>query len=47
MKRYLILLALCALAACSTTGNPLPLVAKDDPTWALAPDHLDMGSLPK
>lgn len=48
MKRYfLIALALCALAGCNTTGNPLPLVGKDDPTWKLTPDRLEFGSLPK
>ncbi len=41
-------LALCLLAGCSNvSGKPLPMVGKNDPTWALAPDHLDYGTLPQ
>lgn len=46
IRLCLILLAL-TLAACSTSGRPLPLVEKSDPTWDLAPDHLELGSLPQ
>lgn len=46
IRTFLILFAL-ALAACSTSGRPLPLVDKSDPTWPLAADHLDFGALPK
>lgn len=48
MIRWLIITAMFVqLAACSTSGKPLPLVDKSDPTWALAPDHLDYGALPR
>jgi hypothetical protein len=49
MTRYLIILTLFSvLTACAnTTGKPLPLVDKSDPTWALTPDRLEFGSLPK
>jgi hypothetical protein len=41
-------LTLCLLAGCANVkGNELPMVAKSDPTWALTPDHLDFGALPK
>jgi hypothetical protein len=41
-------LAACLLAGCgNVSGKPLPMVGKDDPTWALAPDHLDYGTLPQ
>ena len=41
-------LALCLLAGCSNvSGKPLPMVGKNDPTWALVPDHLDYGTLPQ
>ena len=40
-------LALCLLAGCvNVSGKPLPMVGKNDPTWPLAPDHLDYGTLP-
>lgn len=45
--KALVMLALIALAACSTSGKPLPLVDKNAPTWALEPDHLELGALPK
>lgn len=47
MKNCMILLALCALAACNTPGKPLPMVDKGDPTWALPPDHMAYGAMPK
>ena len=49
MKRALMMLsALCCLAACADVhGKPLPLVDKKDPTFALMPDRLEAGSLPK
>lgn len=47
MRRYLWLAACLLIAACSTSGKPLPLVDKGDPTWALTPDKLEMGMLPK
>jgi len=41
-------LALGFLAGCgNTSGKELPMVKKNDPTWALVPDHLDFGALPK
>jgi hypothetical protein len=41
-------LAVGVLASCgNVSGKPLPLVDKNDPTFALAPDHLDYGALPK
>ena len=40
--------ALFCLAACADVhGKPLPLVDKKDPTFALVPDRLEAGSLPK
>ena len=49
MKRAVIMLsALCSLSACADVhGKPLPLVDKKDPTFALVPDRLEAGSLPK
>ena len=39
-------LAVCLLAACANTRDTaLPIVHPDDPTWGLAPDHLDFGAL--
>jgi len=44
----LLVLALCALAGCGNiSGKPLPVVSRDDPTWALTPDRLQLGELPK
>lgn len=43
--RYLMLALSLLVAACAATGKPLPLVGKNDPTWNLAPDHLE--ALPK
>lgn len=41
-------LTLCLLAGCANvSGKPLPMVGKNDPTWALTPDHLDYGTLPQ
>lgn len=41
-------LALSFLAACANPGDTaLPMVHPDDPTWGLAPDHLDYGALPQ
>lgn len=45
--KALVILALIALAGCSTSGRPLPLVDKNAPTWALTPDYLEFGSLPQ
>jgi hypothetical protein len=43
-----IALALCVLAGCgNVSGKPLPMVDKNDPTWALAPDRLEFGALPR
>ncbi len=43
-----IILALGQLASCgNVSGKPLPEVDKDAPTWALVPDHLNGGILPK
>ena len=49
MKQSIILLvALCCVAACANVhGKPLPLVDKKDPTFALVPDRLEAGALPK
>jgi hypothetical protein len=49
MRRTIIMLtALCCLAACADVhGKPLPVVDKKDPTFALVPDRLEAGSLPK
>ena len=39
-------LAVCLLAACANTSDTaLPMVHQGDPTWQLAPDHLDFGAL--
>jgi hypothetical protein len=36
------------LSGCdNVAGKPLPMVDKADPTWSLAPDHLENGGLPK
>lgn len=43
----MIILALCVAACANTPGKPLPLVDKKDPTFALAPDRLETGGLPK
>ena len=41
-------LALSLLAACANTGETaLPMVHPGDPTWRLAPDHLELGALPQ
>lgn len=47
MIRICLILFALAVAGCSTSGKPLPLVDKSDPTWDLTPDHLEFGSLPK
>lgn len=47
MKTICLILITLTLVACSTSGRPLPLVDKNDPTFALTPDHLEFGSLPK
>lgn len=49
MMRFVwLLLALSVLVSCgNVNGKPLPLVEKDDPTWALVPDHLENGALPR
>jgi hypothetical protein len=47
MTRICLILLTLALAACSTSGRPLPLVDKGDPTWPLTPDRLEFGALPK
>jgi hypothetical protein len=40
--------ALGLLTACGNiSGKSLPMVNKSDPTWALEPDHLEFGALPK
>jgi hypothetical protein len=45
---FCLALALGLLASCgNVAGRPLPVVHADDPTWALMPDHLDAGSLPR
>lgn len=41
-------ITLSLLAGCGDiSGKSLPMVGKNDPTWALAPDHLEFGALPK
>lgn len=41
-------LSLCVLAGCgNVSGKELPMVRNSDPTWALVPDHLEFGALPK
>ncbi len=41
-------LALGLLAACaSTSDTALPMVHPGDPVWGLAPDHLELGALPR
>jgi hypothetical protein len=43
-----ILLSLLLLSACGNVNDkPLPMVQKDDPVFALTPDHLDIGGLPQ
>lgn len=47
-KLLWILLVMVALTGCGNiSGKPLPMVSRDDPTWALTPDHLQFGELPK
>lgn len=47
ISMLLICLGLILLDGCSTPGQKLPLVQKDDPIIDLVPDHLDRGELPR
>jgi hypothetical protein len=47
MRLLLILLMLGFLTSCGGGGKPLPLIDKNDPTFALTPDHLTPGTLPQ
>jgi hypothetical protein len=47
--RWIVLaVGLGVLAGCANvSGKDLPMVSNSDPTWALVPDHLEFGALPK
>ncbi len=48
LKTVVAFALLLATAACSSSYDPpLPIVHADGPTFELAPDHLDYGSLPR
>jgi hypothetical protein len=48
LRWILFALTLSLLSACGNIqGKHLPIVSKDDPTWALTPDHLESGVLPR
>lgn len=47
MRRLILMASVLLIAACSTGGKELPMVAESDPTWALVPDHIDLAQVPR
>jgi hypothetical protein len=48
VKPLALAISLCVLTGCgNVAGKELPMVRNNDPTWALIPDHLEFGALPK
>ena len=48
MMRYLLFALLLVLSACANkAGSDLPMVNAGDPVWALQPDQLAGGMLPR